>query len=137
MFEKVTVEIRTGKPVSVAWRVFTDPDFITKWYFASEDWHCPAARNDLREDGEFSFRMESKDKKYGFDFSGKYLKVIERKKITYELGDGRTVRIEFIEGDRGLTVRETFDAETENSLERQMTGWQAILDNFKAVLEAE
>jgi hypothetical protein len=27
-------------------------------------------------------------------------------------------------------VRETFDAETENPVEMQKLGWQAILDNF-------
>ena len=43
---------------------------------------------------------------------------------------GREVTVDFLPGPDGVTVRETFDAETENSLELQRQGWQAILDNF-------
>jgi hypothetical protein len=32
-------------------------------------------------------------------------------------------------------VKVNFDAETENSLEMQKEGWQAILDNFKSYTE--
>lgn len=32
---------------------------------------------------------------------------------------------------------ETFEAETENSIELQRTGWQAILDNFKKYAEGK
>jgi len=32
-------------------------------------------------------------------------------------------------------VTETFDAETENPLEMQQTGWQAILNNLKQYTE--
>ena len=38
------------------------------------------------------------------------------------------------EGD-GTKVVERFEAETENPVEMQQTGWQAILDNFKAYTE--
>jgi hypothetical protein len=31
----------------------------------------------------------------------------------------------------------TFDPETENSLELQKNGWQAILNNFKAYVEGK
>jgi len=34
-------------------------------------------------------------------------------------------------------VKETFDAETENSPELQRAGWQAILDNFARHVEAK
>jgi hypothetical protein len=33
-------------------------------------------------------------------------------------------------------VTESFDAETENPVEMQRSGWQAILDRFKAHAEA-
>jgi hypothetical protein len=36
----------------------------------------------------------------------------------------------------GVTVRVTFDAETENSIEKQRQGWQAILNNFAKYVEA-
>ena len=33
-------------------------------------------------------------------------------------------------------VTETFDAESQNSIDMQRGGWQAILDNFKKYAEA-
>jgi hypothetical protein len=44
---------------------------------------------------------------------------------------------EFIERAGGVVVKETFDAETENTPELQRTGWQAILDNFGRHVEAK
>ncbi len=34
-----------------------------------------------------------------------------------------------------VKITETFDAENMNSLEMQRAGWQAILDNFKKLVE--
>jgi hypothetical protein len=50
--------------------------------------------------------------------------------------DGRQVQVEFSESAAGVLVRETFDAESENSPEDQRQGWQAILDNFARHVEA-
>jgi hypothetical protein len=36
-----------------------------------------------------------------------------------------------------VLVKETFDAETENTPELQRQGWQAILDNFGRHVEAK
>ena len=40
------------------------------------------------------------------------------------------------DGD-GVTVRVSFDAEEEHSVEQQREGWQAILDNFATHVEAQ
>jgi uncharacterized protein YndB with AHSA1/START domain len=37
--------------------------------------------------------------------------------------------------DLRVAVRVTFDAETQNSVEQQRFGWQAILDNFAKYVE--
>ena len=52
------------------------------------------------------------------------------------MSDGREVKVEFVERPGGVLVKETFDAETENTPELQRTGWQAILDNFGRHVEA-
>ena len=79
--------------------------------------------------------MESKDGKYGFDFGGDYDDVIENETIQYTMGDGRKVSVRFTpDGDR-THVEETFDAESQNSVEMQRSGWQSILDNFKRYVE--
>jgi len=135
-FEKITVSVVVHAPVSRAWKAFTSPDSIVKWNFASDDWCCPQATNDPRKGGAFNYRMESKDKKNGFDFYGTYTKVIPEHRIDYVLGDDREVSIEFRTIGDQTEVMETFDAEKENSLDLQRFGWQAILDNFKRHAES-
>ena len=65
----------------------------------------------------------------GFDFAGKFTLVDEPRRIETRFGD-RTAQVEFIEGAEGVTIRQSFDAETQNPAEMQRQGWQAILDNF-------
>ena len=72
----------------------------------------------------------------GFDFGGIYDAVTPNEYIEYTLGDGRKVKINFIADGNSTKVVESFDAETENSLELQQGGWQAILNNFKKYAEA-
>ncbi len=134
-FEKITVSVLVNAPVSQSWRAFTSPASIVRWNFASGDWCCPTASNDPVKGGTFSYRMESKDGKVGFDFYGTYTKVLAEDRLEYLLGDGRTVSVEFRDRAGKTEIVETFDAETENPLELQKQGWQAILDNFKKHVE--
>ncbi len=134
--EKITVSVIVHANLSQTWEAFTSPASIVRWNFASGDWCCPRATNDLRVDGDFNYRMESTDGKAGFDFCGTYTRVLPRNRIEYVLGDGRTVSIEFRDRGQKTEVIETFEAETANPLELQKQGWQAILDNFKKHAEA-
>ena len=70
--EPITIEITILKSVSKVWEYFTDPEHITQWNFASPDWTCPNAENDVQVGGEFNYRMEAKDQSFGFDFKGTY-----------------------------------------------------------------
>lgn len=134
---KITIEAKTAAPVGEVWRAWTTPDDIKQWNTASDDWHTTAATVDLRVGGKFSSRMEAKDASMGFDFAGTYTAVVANKLLELELGDDRTVRIEFIESPNGVTIRETFDAEPTYSVEQQRQGWQAILDSFVRHVEAQ
>jgi hypothetical protein len=51
------------------------------------------------------------------------------------MGDGRKVKITFKGQENETEVIEIFDAETENPIEVQQQGWQAILNNFKKYAE--
>lgn len=133
----ITVEATVDAPLETVWDCWTKPEHITHWNAASDDWHAPHATNDLREGGTFTCRMEAKDGSVGFDFGGTYSKVIEHEHIAYKMDDDRTVEITFAEKNGGTHVIETFQAETENSVEMQKEGWQAILDNFKRYTEAQ
>ena len=117
------------------WDYWTKPKHIINWNFADDSWHCPKAENDLRVGGKMNSRMEAKDGSFGFDFEGIYDEVIEHKKITYTMADGRqaTTIFENVDGRTNVTI--TFDAENENPVEMQKGGWQAILNNFKKYTE--
>lgn len=136
MFEKITVSAFVNQNIEKAWEAWTSPEHITKWNFASEDWQCPSASNDLRIGGSFNWRMEAKDGSFGFDFEGEYTNVVNHKIIEYKLGDERQVKITFEQVQDGILVTEVFDAETENPIEMQQIGWQMILNNYKKYAES-
>lgn len=133
---KITVERLVKAPADAVWRAWTTPDDITQWNSASPDWHTTKASVDLRVGGTFSSRMEAKDGSMGFDFAGTYTVVEPHRKLEASFGD-RVLVVEFEDGPGGVTVRETFDAETTHPIEQQRAGWQAILDNFARHVEAK
>lgn len=134
---KITVRTIVSANANEVWDHWTMPEHIINWNFASDDWHCPEAANDLKTGGKFNYRMASKDGKTGFDFEGVYDDVVEKQKIAYSMADGRQVIIEFEQvGDKTI-VKETFDPESVNSLDLQRNGWQSILDNFKKYVESD
>ncbi len=133
----ITIHTIIQSDINKVWEYWTNPEHITQWNFATEEWCYPHAENDLRPSGKFSWRMEAKDGSMGFDFTGVYEKISEKELITYIMADGREVRIEFLESGNEITLRETFDAEGSNSDEQQRAGWQAILGNFKKYVETD
>lgn len=132
---KITIETDIQAPVEKVWKYWTQPEHIVNWSYASEDWHTPAAENDLREGGKFKSTMAAKDGSMSFDFGGVYTRVNEHKVIEYTLDDNRTVAVTFSSEGNTTKVVETFEAESENPVEFQKSGWQAILDNFKKYTE--
>ena len=135
--QAITIKANVNAPVDKVWKLWTTPSDIMQWNTASDDWHTPHAENDLRIGGQFLARMEAKDGSFGFDFGGTYEEVIPNQKIIYVLGDGRRVDVTFEGNGNQTKVTETFDPESENSIELQRNGWQAILDNFKKYAESE
>ena len=133
---KVTIETIVKAPIAKVWAAWTTPDDIKQWNAASDDWHTTQAVVDLREGGAFSSRMEAKDGSFGFDFAGIYTKVVTNELLEFTFGD-RAAKVEFLNGENGVLVRETFDAETEHPIEMQRQGWQAILNNFAKHVEAK
>lgn len=131
----LTVRVMVGATIDKVWERWNSTTDIVKWYYASSDWHTPLAENDLHEGGRFSYRMEAKDGSAGFDFSGKYERVLPPTLIGFILDDERKVEIEFIPQGIQTEIIETFEAESVNTLELQRAGWQAILNNFKLHVE--
>lgn len=131
---KITVETTVNAPVGKVWAAYNSPEDIKQWNAASDDWHTTASTVDLRVGGTFSSRMEARDGSFGFDFAGTYTKVEPQKLIEYTMGD-RDALVEFEPQGHSTRVRVTFDAETQNPVEMQRDGWQAILDTFKKHVE--
>lgn len=126
----VTVEADKNK----AWEYYTSPNHITNWNFADPSWHCPSATNDLTIGGRYVARMEARDGSFGFDFDAVYTDVVIGERVTYTFG-GRHATITFATVDDRVEVTVIFDPETENPVDLQRNGWQAILDNFKRYTE--
>ena len=133
---KISVEVTIKAPVEQVWDYWTAPEHIINWSFATDEWYCPSAKNDLRPGGVFISRMEAKDGSIGFDFSGTYDHIEPLKSIIYTLDDGRKIEITFSFMGDSTHIIETFEAEKENSLEMQQAGWQSILNNFKKYAES-
>ena len=132
----LTVAATVNAPVEKVWKTWSTPEDIMKWNSPSDDWHTPSATNDLRPGGKFTSRMEAKDGSWGFDFAGIYDAVEEHKLIQYTIADGRTVKVVFEANGDTTTVTEFFEPESENPIEMQQAGWQAIMDNFKKYTES-
>ena len=133
---KVTIETTVKAPINKVWSAWTSPEDIKQWNAASDDWHTTQSSVDLREGGAFSSRMEAKDGSFGFDFAGIYTKLIPNELLEFTFGD-RAAKVEFLNSENGVLVRETFDAETEHPIEMQRQGWQSILNNFAKHVEAK
>ena len=132
---KITVETSVKAPLAKVWHAYTTPDDIKQWNAASDDWHTTQASVDLREGGAFISRMEAKDGSFGFNFAGTYTKIVRHECIEYVFGD-RTATVQFVANANDVLVRVSFDPETQNPLDMQRDGWQAILNNFAKFVEA-
>lgn len=137
MNKTIIIQTLVSAPIEKVWEFWNQSEHIVKWAFASDDWEAPAAHNDLQVGGKFVTTMAAKDKSASFDFNGVYTAVNEHELIEYTIEDGRKVSIKFETVPEGVQITETFEPENENSEELQRAGWQAILDNFKKLVESK
>lgn len=132
----ITVNVLVNAPLETVWDSWTNPEHIINWNFASDDWHAPAAKNELSVGGAFAYTMAAKDGSFSFDFSGKFTEITPNKSMSYLLDDDRKVDITFEIFEGQVMLIESFEAETQNSEDLQRMGWQAILNNFKKYTES-
>ena len=131
----ITVETEINAPLEAVWKCWTTPEDIVTWNNASDDWCTTRATNDLKAGGKFSYRMESKDGSFGFDFEGTYTQITIHHQITYVLGDERKVDLVFTSIQNKTLITEEFEAEHTHPADHQKFGWQSILNNFKSYVE--
>jgi uncharacterized protein YndB with AHSA1/START domain len=134
--DPITLETEIDATLEHVWKCFNQPEHVTQWNFAADDWHCPKASNNVIAGGEFNYTMAAKDGSFEFDFQGTYKEVTPLKELKIVLGDGRNMEVTFTQMGEKTKVTETFDPENENPREMQQMGWQMILNNFKKYAEA-
>lgn len=132
---KITIQAVVAADRQKVWNCYTQPEHITKWNFATDTWHCPAASNDMRVGGKYLARMEAKDGSFAFDFEAVYNEIVDGEKFTYTMPDNREIQVSFEQTDDKTLVIVTFDPENENPVDLQRSGWQSILDNFRKYAE--
>ena len=133
--QKITISAEVEAKVKKVWDYWTEAGHIVNWNFASDDWQCPSAENDLRIGGKYSARMEAKDGSFGFDFVVVYDEIIDLQRISYTMEDGRQATTTFEDKGPTTIVTTKFDAEEQNPIDLQQAGWQSILNNFKKYCE--
>tara|TARA_R110002051_G_scaffold56046_9_gene104026 strand:- start:23148 stop:23555 length:408 start_codon:yes stop_codon:yes gene_type:complete len=132
--QKIKIHAIINSDIKKAWELYTNPKHIVNWNFASEDWCCPKAENNIVVGGVYYARMEAKDKSFGFDMKGIYTEVVPFNYFEFEFSK-RNVRVDFKEIEDVTIIEIVFVPETENSIDMQKAGWQSILNNFKTYAE--
>jgi uncharacterized protein YndB with AHSA1/START domain len=131
----ITVQTTINASLAHVWECFTKPEHVLHWNFASQDWHCPRAESNFKEQGNFNYTMAAKNENTQFDLKGTFLQIKEEQLIVYRLEDGRKVNISFEVEEDAVKVIESFEPEELHSHDLQREGWQAILHNFKNYCE--
>lgn len=132
----ITIQTLVHAPINLVWDTWNSPNHVVHWNHASDDWHSPKAENNFVIGGKFVYRMEAKDNSFGFDFSGTYEEIVDKKRVVTRLDDNRLVKTEFYIENDSVRIVETFEAEDQNSIELQKEGWSAILNNYKLYTES-
>ncbi len=84
---KIQVEVVVNGSLEKVWKFWNEPELIKLWAFASDDWECPYAENNLVVGGKFITRMSAKDNSFSFDFSGTYTDIKKYENIDYIMSD--------------------------------------------------
>ena len=135
-YTKLYITANIALKKQIVWDLYTNPLHIINWNFASDDWCCPRASNEVKVGGKYVGRMEAKDGSFGFDFEAIYNEVVEGEYFVYTTPDNRVIKVAFQSIGDSTEVNIEFDAENQNALELQENGWQAILNNFKSYAES-
>ena len=135
-YTKLYITANIALKKQIVWDLYTNPLHIINWNFASDDWCCPRASNEVKVGGKYVGRMEAKDGSFGFDFEAIYNEVVVGEYFVYTTPDNRVIKVAFQSIGDSTEVNIEFDAENQNALELQQNGWQAILNNFKSYAES-
>jgi uncharacterized protein YndB with AHSA1/START domain len=136
MKNQITHQITVNCPIQQVWELWTKPTHIAHWNNIDENWHTPVIEVDLTEGGHFLYKMQSRDGREGFDYTGRFDTIIKFQRIEYTLNDGRrTVNIFTSQGE-ATSITETFESENQTPIEIQKEFCLKILESFKHYAES-
>lgn len=135
MGKQLTATVLVNKSIETVWKAWVDPEAIRQWNRPFDNWNCLRVENDVRDGGQFDFRMEAEDGTDGFNYKGSYRKVIPFELIEIDEADGRRTKIEFFQMNGSIQVLETFEAEAATPVEQQKEFCQSVLNRFKQYVE--
>ena len=133
----ITVQTTVNAPVETCWKIWTTPADILLFNSPFDDWHTAKVELDFKEQGRLYYRMEAKDGSEGFDFAGKYDRIVTNKLIEYTGDDGRkSINVFSTDGEYTI-VAETFEPDATTPLDLQREFVQTLLNNFKKYVESK
>lgn len=138
LFTKSTIEVKVqvNQPINKVWDFFTQEEHILQWHCPNNEWSCCSVKNDFVKGGRFSYIMKTNDQIMSNTLEGIYTNIELYKQISYKLGDGRDVKINFKNRVSGIVdIIQIIEPEKINPKELQRGGWQALLDSFKKYAE--
>ncbi len=134
--EPIVIDIIILEPIAKVWDYFITSKHILKWNIINSQWNCVKAETDFKVGGHFNYRMNMKNKGFGFDYNGTFEEILPFQKIKYQLDDGRKVSVEFEKVDDNTTkIIQIYEPEAKTSREMQREGWYSILNNFHKYVE--
>lgn len=136
-YDSITISTTIKAPLRDVWQALVEPTAIQQWNFADPSWYCPTAESQLTVGGRFCYTMAARDESFRFDLTGLFTTITPETQLEYLLDDGRFVSVSLTPEGDSITLVQTFEAETQNSLALQEQGWQAILNNFTAFVESQ
>jgi uncharacterized protein YndB with AHSA1/START domain len=95
-------------PVEKVWEYWTKPEHIIKWNNASDDWHSPTAKNDLRVGGISFTAWKQKTAVWVLILAAFTIAVRPNEYIEFTIGDGRKVKVTFSAHGNTTKVVESF-----------------------------
>ena len=133
--QMLTVSVNINQSLDVVWDTWNDENQMANWMFISDEYEVMNPKNDLTIGGGYSYSMVSKDGGFNFEYSGTYTHIDFMKYITFELKDGRGVEVVFSVIEDYVNIEMRFEAVAEQDTDVQVIGWQALLVNFKNLVE--
>ena len=131
----ITVHTTVKAAIETVWKLWTTPADVKQWNNPFDDWHNPHVELDLKNEGKFFFRMETKDGTQGFDYCGKYDKVKAYELIELTTSDGRKAINTFTSDGNETILTETFEPEAQTPFDIQRDFCERVLNNFKKYAE--